>query len=782
MSVPTLLVPGQLKCGGVLFDGRPVDFITKWVGSRLSSHGNKKTGIKNRILIINASTGSGKSTVMPVAVVRVLRGNKAMSEYIGPGVICIQPRVLTAISLANDVAIVNSPWNSDMILGETVGYTTGPRSLGANANLLFATIGVLIAQFNNSTDEEIMAKYKIIIIDEAHERSTNLDLIMIMLKNFYTRNKDNENLPFLFFASATMDTELYRKYFDLPEDNVVAIEGRTYPIIEHWPDIIEDNYMEWAAKIVKEILISDKIESANPKNDILIFIPGSQENKFLVDEINKINNPSYNAVVLSINSEVVNAQLADYIMLFSPYDDLTKHYKRPINRRIVVSTIVAETGLTINTLKHIIDCGWVRSQETYFPWNVTGLLTRPAPKSRIKQRKGRVGRLFPGHFYPMYSKEVYEYLDKEQMPEIVINGMSDIFLSVIRLNQENKLYLGGDSEETVAEYDATDSGMLTPPNLSMFLTTQLNAVSCGFISPNAKLPTGSTLTTDKYYFGYGLTNLGNVASKIDKVPFELIRMIFAGHIYEASLPDLILLAALCDEHGASTDLLYKRGRVKKGEPPIKMSILINSVPQWMIKLSGETEDIKIYNFITKYISDDFIEDLLICEHIAEKAAESSDITGLTKYCESMRLNFGGIIDKLKKRDEIMDTFIAAGFNPFAYYKNSLTSKSQETFMVALINLKKCIYDSLRTNMLELSTYNEDEAEYRSMWGLKLQIPMSRFINYSEPPKCVIYNHIGFISSSSKDAIAPLLYKYDIPRISIIDGYFNPDINILGPNV
>jgi HrpA-like RNA helicase len=778
MSLPTLLVPGQLKCGDIKYNEKPIDFITNWITSRMPDHGNHKNGINNRILIINASTGSGKSTVLPVALVRLLRGTRLVSEYEGSGVICTQPRILTAIALANDVSAINSPWNGELILGETVGYITKARSMGNNAPLVFATIGILVSHFSNLTDLELITKFKIIIIDEAHERSIDLDLLLVMLKNFYTRNKDNRNLPFLLFTSATLDADMLMNYFDLENDNVIYVEGRTYPIIEHWPEIIEDNYIEWAGKIVKDIIKTDAIIEGQLKNDILIFVPGAQENKSMAEEMNKIITSADNAVVLTINSEVVNQQMSDYKMLFANSSMLNETYKRNINRRIIISTIIAETGLTINSLKHVIDCGWVRSQETYYPWNISGLLTRPAPKSRIHQRKGRVGRLFAGHFYPLYSKEVYDQLIDNQLPEITIKGMSRIFLAIIRIKQDEILFHGGDSQNVVAEFNANDTGLITPPNISMFLSTQLNAVSCGFVSPNTQLPLSSTVANKEFYFGYGLTELGRIVSKIERLPFEYSRIILSGHINETSLPDLIMIVALCEEYSTSADILFKRGRTKKGDPPAKMKAILKAAPQWMVKLSGQSDERKIYDFIVDYISDEFIEDLMICTHIMEQHVS---IEKTTDYCNELKLHFNGIIEKIKKRDEIMDVFISNGLNPFAYNKNALALSGAETFRKTIINIKKCLYDGLKTNILELVKYDSSYAEYKNIWGLKVNIGMYRF-HQSEPPKHVLYDHLQFMPSTTKEPITPLLYRYDVPRISVIDSYYNIDAGILMPNL
>ena len=270
---PTLLVPGSIE--GV--DEVPIKYIISWIKNHMFEYGYTEANMSDRILIIRAETGSGKSTIMPVELFRLLRNKDTPSNirYRGQKVLCTQPRVLTAIELAYTVAYTRSPWNPDMILGKTVGFSTGPLKERASG-LIFATADTLKAKFNSNKDDEIMDEYKFIIIDEAHERSVGSDILLFMLYKFYKRNEGNKKLPFLLLASATFDTIKYAKYYDIDIDNIIKVTGGNYNIEQHYLPRDTDNIYESIVSTIKEINKNDDIPE---KADILIFAPGMKEMK-----------------------------------------------------------------------------------------------------------------------------------------------------------------------------------------------------------------------------------------------------------------------------------------------------------------------------------------------------------------------------------------------------------------------------------------------------------------------------------------------------------------------
>ena len=586
MPSPTLLVKGSLVLANEAKMAKanrdvPVNYIISWIKNRMPEFGHNKANLEDRILVVRAETGSGKSTVLPVEVFRILRSKTTpLSErYIGKNVICTQPRVLTAIALANDVS--GRAWNPDIILGKTVGYQTGPSSNKPTAGLLFATAGVLSVQLENQSDADIMSMYKFILVDEAHERSQDCDLMLMYLKNFYIRNKGNKDLPFLLLTSATFDIKRYATYFDISLDNTVEVIGRAYPIYEHWPksDII--NYVD--ESVIKAIRIHEEnIDDSDDKCDILIFAPGMKHIETIKTQLEEKNetycepNSKHNPfLILVINRENINSQADDFNIMFIKPHLLPKIKGKTVKRRIIIATIVAETGLTVDTLKYVIECGWNKSDEAYQPYEISGLITRPAPKSKIKQRKGRAGRMFPGEFYPLYTQESYELLDEQQLPDFITGGIKKKYLAIVKEQQKQKILM-----HQFPDFRIEDVTLLDPPPMESFIMANSSAALLGFIAETAPLPKQwPPNLSDENLFGietgFGLTKLGHIASNINSISIESIRMILLSYIYDIAIEDMINIAAIM-----TVDHIFNIEERKKKHEPCGIDILFNSLPHY----------------------------------------------------------------------------------------------------------------------------------------------------------------------------------------------------------
>ena len=502
MAVPTLLVKGNLIGHP---DKIPIDYITQWIRNRLPSI--YKSG-DEKVLIIKALTGSGKSTVLPVYVFRIFRQGVPNDFYYGRSVICTQPRILTTIQLARDIQ--TAPYYSDLTK-QVVGIQTGPYKERPKNGLIYATIGVLLAQLRTLSDDEIIHRYVVIILDEVHERSLEFDATIMLLKGFIQRNQQNPRMPFILLASATMDAEKIVNYIG---GEIVEVTGRAFPIKTIWPKTINEDYISAAYDTIQTILA---ISNDQPPYDILVFMPGAVEITKLSEKING----RYR--VLKIDRAAIINNTNDYKCLI----DLD--FKQ---RKIVISTVVAETGLTIPTLKYVIDCGWYRSMETYYPEKISGLITKAAPKSRILQRKGRVGRKFPGVFYPLYPENVYNMLPEQQLPNIHTEGVMPILLDIIR--------------ETKPVFDIANIDMLDPPITISIATFLTELCLLGFMHPND-----------------GITDLGKLAMRAMYLTPNFMRLILAHINYEIPVRDAIIICAIIADHPRKVTSIRAAMRNKK---------------------------------------------------------------------------------------------------------------------------------------------------------------------------------------------------------------------------
>ena len=828
MPLPTLLVPGSLRLGTgeTPKDITPVDYITGWLRRRMPEYGSHAASMADRVLVVRAETGSGKSTALPVAIFRILRSETTppAQRFRGAGVICTQPRVLTAIALVKDVAVTHSPWNTDMVLGLTVGYQTGPISERPPAGLIYATAGVLAVQLRNQEDSEIMERYRFIIVDEAHERSLDSDITLMLLRNFYQRNLGNERLPFLILTSATFETGRYAEYFGVGLENVIDVTGRGYDIETHWPETGANDYTAEAAAVAKRIH-EEHPDDDVAKGDILIFMPGISESKTVARHLEKTLQ-SYIAAefkthppftILQINRDVVVSQMGDYPLIFVPPAKLPLVEGVAPTRRIIVSTVVAETGLTIDTLRYVIDCGWSRTQEVYPPWNVDGVITRPAPQSRIKQRKGRVGRLFDGDFYPLYTENVYNALDTQQLPDIVTSGISNVFLAVVREQQRQKLRTG-----RVPEFRVEDMTLLDPPAADSYLVAASTAVALGFLSPRAPLPNrwppasltaalpdevpGGPLATAR---GFGLTPLGHIAAMFARVTMESVRILLSGYAWGVAASDLATIAAATGDSVGS--ILYKRGRAPKGTSPMDLppgaAALRAALPSFLVMRVGggvtgvlPPTELEAFYFRAKLLlADDFIELVLVFDMFMRKLDSArGDFFTVSQWCSELGLDFTGLAQLAQQRELVLEEMVVAGLNPYKNAHRRMATLPVDEFTDGIRNIKRCLYDGMRSRLLQWNEKHKDGPGYYSKQGLKIRTPdlftdeqasrlaalgVSRAgaqLNWR--PQWILTDKIRLmmVPIQAGDKSPPLMYVADTNRVSVMDGYVDPDTGFTEP--
>lgn len=758
---PTLLTPGSIE--GV--NEIPIYYIVSWIKNHMFEFGYNSSTMNDRILIVYAETGSGKSTVMPVELFRILRNKDTPLNitYRGQKVLCTQPRVLTAIELARTVSSARSPWNPDMVVGKTVGFSTGPKKERATG-LIYATAGVLRAKLNSNTDEELMNEYKFIIIDEAHERSVDSDVLLFMLYKFYKRNEGNKKLPFLLLASATFDTNKYADYFGVGHDNIIKVKGSTFYITTHWPANDASNVYDL---IIKTIIDINKNKDDPDKADVLIFAPGMKEMKDIEKRI-KRDIKDY-ILVLKLDGEAVRKETSDYTLVFESTKRLPKMNGKLPTRRVIVSTSVAETGLTINTLRYVIDMGFHKGLESYPIYNIRGLVTRPAPQSRITQRRGRCGRLFDGDFYPMYSETTYDHLDKQQLPDILTSSeeYNIVHLSFYRLLDNN--------------FNINDLRLLDKPSQETFIGANSIATILGFINNECKL-----------------TELGIIASRFSSIPMEAAKIILSGFAYNVSITDLITIAAIMQTSNGMLfmrDYMYKK-YMEMSHSKINVNIPCNAhimesiLPKYIIDTLGSSDidssDLYFYRYKT-LICDDFIESLLAFESFNKQIMIMKNNRQVSEWCQKKCLNFGTLVSIYDIRERILDDLITNGIDILYNNEYRLIDQSIDNFIPSIVNIKKCLYEGLKHNLIH---YDSEFKTYKTLQGLSVDIDNSilstqlqnklrsmKVLTEEIQPKYIITDRINLAIKGDNT----ILYTISTNYISILDGYVYPDTTFGEPS-
>lgn len=365
---------------------------------------------KDDIVIVKGETGSGKTTQIPQFLLD--SGILPKGKMIG----VTQPRRIAAISVAKRVA-----QETDTNLGEQVGYSVRFDDRSSNNTVLkYLTDGMLIREL---ISDHNLDKYGVILIDEAHERTINIDILLGLLKKLVSERPKSNPLK-LVVMSATIEVERFVNYFDKSAP-VLEIPGRQHPVDLYYTAKPEEDYLSAAIKTAVQIHLYEG------EGDILIFLTGE-------DEIEQ--------AVAKISLEI--AQLDEQkrpVLVLPLYGALSSENQQKVfgktpenGRKIVISTNIAETSVTIDGVVFVIDCGLAK-QKVFNPrMKYESLLISPISKASARQRAGRAGRTKPGKCYRLYTEDSYKNeLEDYSIAEILRSDLSSTILQLILLGVEN---------------------------------------------------------------------------------------------------------------------------------------------------------------------------------------------------------------------------------------------------------------------------------------------------------------------------------------------------------
>ncbi|MDG6772810.1 ATP-dependent RNA helicase HrpA [Thiomicrorhabdus sp. ZW0627] len=363
--------------------------------------------VKNhQVVVIAGETGSGKTTQIPKIC---LEAGQGVFGRIG----CTQPRRIAARSVAERIA---EELGSN--IGELVGYQVRFQDQVHQQSLIkVMTDGILLAEIQN---DRFLSQYDTIIIDEAHERSINIDFLLGILKQLLPKRPDLK----VIITSATIDTQRFAEHFAMNgvKPPVVEVSGRTYPVEVRYNPLV--SYEDDAGNEIEQDMptaILDALEELShedPFGDVLVFQVGERDIKETAEAIRKRNLK---------NTEVVPL----YARLSMA--EQNKVFQLSQKRRIILSTNVAETSLTVPGIKYVIDPGLVRMSRYSVRNKVQRLPVEKISQASANQRKGRCGRVSEGICIRLYSEDDFKARPEFTDPEIHRTSLASIILTMAQL-------------------------------------------------------------------------------------------------------------------------------------------------------------------------------------------------------------------------------------------------------------------------------------------------------------------------------------------------------------
>ncbi len=369
----------------------------------------KKALAEHQVLVIAGETGSGKTTQLPKICLELGRGSHGLIAH-------TQPRRIAARSVAARVAEeLGTP------LGALVGYQVRFEDQSdANTLVKLMTDGILLAETQH---DRFLERYDTIIVDEAHERSLNIDFLLGYLKTLLHRRPDLK----LIITSATIDLERFSQHFDGAP--IIEVSGRTYPV-ETWYRPLTSEQDEEGNQVEDDLTVDQAIlatldeiaqhERGNGKGpgDVLVFLPGEREIRDAAEILRK--------------AQLRHTEILPLYARLSPAEQ-QRIFQPHTGRRVVLATNVAETSLTVPGIRYVIDTGTARISRYSYRAKVQRLPIEAVSQASANQRKGRCGRVEPGICVRLYSEEDFNGRPAFTDPEILRTNLAAVILQMLHL-------------------------------------------------------------------------------------------------------------------------------------------------------------------------------------------------------------------------------------------------------------------------------------------------------------------------------------------------------------
>lgn len=484
-DVPTLLRQGMLiphmgENKQDLDKFKPINYILDFLEKLRLKTGSITNS--DKFVILLAKTGAGKSTILPTEIYKKFKSKTIIT----------QPRVLTAVNIPKDIAK-----RGELKLYVDIGYQTqnNVKKSENRKSITFMTLGVLLKKMQVAIDTENYNDIKsmeFILIDEVHSSELDRDKALYYIKKLFEKMDKNE-FPIVIFMSATLDIKLLSNYFNTK--SIFEVSGNTYPITENYRepkvDIVSEIY-----DIVGEILTNNKF--VKNESDIIIFCQSQTMIKKIKDSLT--TNYSKKMDIIAFDSTKYNNVGEEYKKLFKNEDKM----------RIIITTNMAETGITLDSLKYCIDTGYQSSFLFDSENDMDYLISKNCiSKASVKQRKGRVGRKRPGIFYGLYSEDSYNLLPEQPAPEIYTSKLDSFILN------------------TIEKEDIYDIDLINKPAETSIRSSLNRLYILGFIDEMGNL-----------------TDIGKCSKTLFKLPFDHLKFLLSGFHYNVNIEDLALILVI----------------------------------------------------------------------------------------------------------------------------------------------------------------------------------------------------------------------------------------------
>lgn len=363
---------------------------------------------QNATLVLLGETGSGKSTQLCQYIYE--------SNLLKRGMIAItQPRRVAAVTLAQRVSK-----EKNRTVGDLIGYAIRfEDATSESTRIKFMTEGILLRE---AIADKYLSKYDFIILDEAHERTINTDVLFGLVKAIqYERKILNKPELKIIVMSATMDVDHFSKYFK--NCNVLYMPGRMHNVKINHTKVKQEDYMFAALVTLMEIH-----QTAPPQEDVLMFLTGKDEIESMTHQIRTIMKSPDMKGAMPLRAFPLHASL--------PQNKQMDAFSRTVenSRRVVVATNIAETSLTIPGIKYVIDTGVVKFKNYEAKTGLETLKVRKISQAQAWQRSGRAGRESKGICYRTYTLAEMESFDKMTVPEILRCNLASTLLNLLAIN------------------------------------------------------------------------------------------------------------------------------------------------------------------------------------------------------------------------------------------------------------------------------------------------------------------------------------------------------------